>query len=106
MWPKRLHYFSEVIALANTKSAKKRIRQTKKRTAENRQYRVTARTFVKKARQLIADGNLEGAEAAANQAYQTLDKAARKNVLHPRNAARRKGRLMAALSAARTSSAA
>jgi hypothetical protein len=34
-------------------------------------------------------------------AYKTLDKAARKNVIHPRNAARRKGRLMASLEAAK-----
>lgn len=87
--------------MANTQSAKKRIRQTKKRTVRNRQFRVSARTYVKRTRQLIEEGNLEEAEAMANQAYKTLDKAARKRVLHPRNAARRKGRLMAALAAAR-----
>lgn len=87
--------------MANTQSAKKRIRQTRKRTVRNRHYRASARTYVKKTRQLIAEGNLEEAEAMANQAYQTLDKAARKRILHPRNAARRKGRLMAALAAAR-----
>lgn len=86
--------------MANTESAKKRIRQTKKRTTRNRQYRASARTYIKKAQRLMAEGNFEEAELAAKQAYQTLDKAARKNVLHPRNAARRKGRLMAALAAA------
>jgi len=86
--------------LANTDSAKKRIRQTKKRTALNRQYRSSARTYIKKAQRLMAEGNFEEAETAANEAYKTLDKAARKHVLHPRNAARRKGRLMAALAAA------
>jgi len=87
--------------LANIKSAKKRIRQIKKRTEHNRIYRSSARTYVKKARSLIEAGNLEEAEVAANMAYKTLDKAARKHVIHPRNAARRKGRLMAALEAAR-----
>ncbi len=87
--------------MANIKSAKKRIRQTEKRTARNRVYRSSARTYIKKARLSIEAGNLEEAEAAANLAYKTLDKAARKNVIHPRNAARRKGRLMAALEAAR-----
>jgi small subunit ribosomal protein S20 len=86
--------------LANTDSAKKRIRQTKKRTVLNRQYRSSARTYIKKAQRLMAEGNIEEAEVAANEAYKTLDKAARKHVLHPRNAARRKGRLMAALAAA------
>lgn len=87
--------------MANTQSAKKRIRQTKKRTVRNRQYRAPARTYIKKTRQLIAEGKLDEAEAAANLAYATLDKAARRRILHPRNAARRKGRLMAALVAAR-----
>ncbi len=87
--------------MANIKSAKKRIRQIEKRTERNRVYRSSARTYVKKARLSIEAGNLEEAEAAANMAYKTLDKAARRNIIHPRNAARRKGRLMAALKAAR-----
>lgn len=89
--------------MANTKSAKKRIRQTEKRTAHNRLYRSTARTHVRKVRRLIAEGNLDAAQELANQAYATLDKAARRNIIHPRNAARRKGRLMAALAAAQES---
>ena len=94
----------EVFTLANIESAKKRIRQTEKRTAHNRMYISSARTYVKKTRQLLADGKLDEAEAAANMAYKTLDKAARKHVIHPRNAARRKGRLMAALEEARQGS--
>ena len=90
--------------MANIESAKKRIRQTEKRTAHNRMYIASARTYVKKARQLIAGGKLDEAEAAASMAYKTLDKAARKHVIHPRNAARRKGRLMAALDKARQES--
>ena len=87
--------------MANTKSAKKRIRQTEKRTARNRQYISGSRTHIKKVRKLIAEGKLDEAEQAANVAYSTLDKAGRKRILHPKNASRRKGRLMAALAAAR-----
>ena len=87
--------------MANTKSAKKRIRQIEKRTARNRHYISGARTHIKRVRKLIAEGRLDEAEETARQAYSTLDKAARKHVLHPKNAARRKGRLMAALAAAR-----
>lgn len=90
--------------MANTKSAKKRIRQTAKRTEHNRRYTSAARTYIKKTRSLIAAGQLDEAEATALKAYSVLDKAARKNVLHPRNAARRKGRLMAQLAAARAES--
>ncbi len=91
--------------MANIQSAKKRIRQTVKRTEHNRVYRASTRTYVKKTRQLIAEGNLDEAEIMARKAYQMLDKSARKHVVHPRNAARRKGRLMAALEKARAEAA-
>lgn len=71
----------------------------------NRMYRSAARTYIKKARVLIAAGDLEEAEVVANKAYSTLDKAGRKRIVHPRNAARRKGRLMAQLAAARNAAA-
>lgn len=87
--------------MANTKSAKKRIRQTAKRTARNRLYRSSARTYIRNTRKLIAAGELEQAEEMAQKAYSTLDKAGRKRILHPRNASRRKSRLMAALAEAR-----
>ena len=90
--------------MANIKSAKKRIRQSEKRTVHNRKYISGARTHIKKLRQLVADGKIDEAEKEAQAAYSTLDKAARKHVVHPRNAARRKGRIMAMLNAARTQS--
>lgn len=88
--------------MANIESAKKRIRQTEKRTVRNRLYRASARTHIRQVRQHIEEGNLEEAEAAARRAYSKLDKAARKKIVHPRNAARRKGRIMAALAKARS----
>ena len=88
--------------MANIQSAKKRIRQTEKRTEDNRRYKTAARTYVKKASQLIDSGDLTAAEEAVKTACSTLDKAARKNVLHPGNASRRIGRLMAALAGAKT----
>jgi small subunit ribosomal protein S20 len=45
----------------------------------------------------MEQGDFEAAEEAARQACSTLDKAARKGILHPQNAARRKSRLMRAL---------
>jgi small subunit ribosomal protein S20 len=68
-------------------------------------YIASARTYIRRTRELITDGELDEAELVARQAYQTLDKAARKRVVHPRNAARRKGRLMAALDRARAEAA-
>lgn len=87
--------------MANLKSAKKRMRQNEKRRLHNRRYRAAARTYVKRTRTLMVAGELDEAEAALLQAVSTLDKAARKGVIHPNNAARRKGRLMSQLAAAR-----
>jgi small subunit ribosomal protein S20 len=77
------------------------MRSSAKRYERNRRYRSAARTYVKKTRELIKARNFDEAEVALSQACSTLDKAARKGVLHERNAARRKGRLMAALAKAR-----
>ena len=83
--------------MANTKSAIKRIRQNARRRERNRVITTRTRTFVKKARTAQGDGSLEEARTATMDAIRTLDKAAEKGILHKNNAARRKGRLMAAL---------
>jgi small subunit ribosomal protein S20 len=80
--------------MANHKSAIKRIRQNEKRRLHNRHYRNRARTLVKKARVAIESGNLEEARTATHTAVRDLDKLASRGVVHRRNAARRKSRLM------------
>jgi small subunit ribosomal protein S20 len=87
--------------LANTASAKKRIRNSARKRDRNRVFRTGARTYIKNARELIEQGDLEAAEEMTRKASSTLDKAASKGILHKRNVARRKGRLMKALTAAR-----
>lgn len=81
--------------LANLKSSLKRIRSSRRKAAHNQVFRSTARTYVKKARRLIAQKDWESAEAVVRQAMSALDKAAQKGVIHQNNAARRKSRLMA-----------
>jgi small subunit ribosomal protein S20 len=90
--------------MANTKSAEKAARQSLKRQAQNRIYLGGARTSVKKARTAIAAGDAAVAEAAVYEAMSTLDRAAKKGVLHRNNAARRKSRLMRSLNKAKASS--
>lgn len=85
--------------MANIKSAIKRNKQNEKRRLRNRIFRGRARTFIKKARLVIEEGDREEARAATLQAISALDKAAEKGVLHKNNAARRKGRLMRRLAA-------
>jgi len=86
--------------LANTASAKKRIRSSARRRERNSHFRSAARTYVKKTRFLIQQGDLEAAELMSRKAASTLDKAARKGIVHKRNASRRKSRLMKELSLA------
>ena len=52
------------------------------------------RSFVKKADQLIVEGDKEEAAEAVRQAIGELDKAAQKGIIARNNAARRKSRLM------------
>ncbi|MCC6801782.1 MAG: 30S ribosomal protein S20 [Anaerolineae bacterium] len=85
--------------MANHKSALKRIRQNAKRRDYNRAFRSRARTFVKKAKVAISSSDAKSAEDATRLAIQDLDKAASKGIIHKRNAARRKSRLMKQLNA-------
>lgn len=85
--------------MANHKSALKRIRQNEKRRIYNRQYRNRARTLVKNARAELQSGDLDAAKEATRAAIRDLDKTASRGIIHPRNAARRKSRLMKHLAA-------
>jgi small subunit ribosomal protein S20 len=80
--------------LPNTRSALKELRKAERRRQHNRVIRTRTRTFVKYARQAIAQGDPEAAQKAIQKAYQELDRAARKGVIHRNTAARLKSRLM------------
>ncbi len=86
--------------MANTKSAIKRIRSSQRKRERNQVFRTQARTYIKRARTLVQEGRLDEARVSAQQAVVTLDKAAVKGIIHPRNAARRKSRLEKMLAAA------
>ncbi len=80
--------------MANTKSAKKRIRSNERKRQYNLVHRSKARTKVKVARTSIEKGKPEKSVEAVRQAVQALDQAASKGVIHKNNASRRKSRLM------------
>jgi small subunit ribosomal protein S20 len=80
--------------LANHKSALKRIRSSARKRERNRTYQPKTRTQVKKAQVAIVTGNNEDALAETRKAIALLDKSADKGMIHKRNAARRKSRLM------------
>ena len=79
--------------MANTKSAKKQIRNSYRKWLRNRYVKGTMRGVLQTVREAIAAGNVEEAKALMPQAASQLDKAARKNVIHPNKAARLKSRL-------------
>ena len=83
--------------MANIKSQIKRNRQNEKRRLRNRTNRGAARTAVKDARTAL-DSKTDS-QTSVMFAISMLDKAANKGAIHPRNAARRKGRLMKQLNA-------
>ena len=76
--------------MANIKSQIKRNKQNESRRKRNRVFRGAARTAIKDARKEMTD------TAVVTTAISALDKAAEKGSIHPKNAARRKSRLMKA----------
>ena len=80
---------SAEVAVPRIESAKKRMRQARGRTAQNRTQRSRLRGALKKVR--TATGAV--VETAFAEAVQLLDRAGRKHLIHPNAAARQKSRL-------------
>ncbi len=85
--------------MANTASARKRIRQTKTRTARNAARKSRMRTFVKKVEAALASGNKEAAGEALRAAQPEMQRAATRGVTHPNTVARKLSRLSARIKA-------
>ena len=79
--------------MATHKSAEKRNRQNKVRSARNTHIRSTMRTYVKKVRTAVADGDKETAREVLDKAVPYIDKAATKGVIHKATASRKISRL-------------
>ncbi|MDD3313092.1 30S ribosomal protein S20 [Pseudodesulfovibrio sp.] len=83
--------------MANHKSALKRHRQSLKRRARNRISKTRIKNTVKAVRVAIEEKDATKAMEALKAATSVLDKAARKQVIHARQAQRRVARLQAAI---------
>ena len=79
--------------MANTKSAKKSIRQISARTAVNRNRRSRVRTFLKKVEASIAEGNHANALAALRVAESEIFRAVSKGIYKKNTASRTVSRL-------------
>ncbi|MBX9702181.1 MAG: 30S ribosomal protein S20 [Acetobacteraceae bacterium] len=85
--------------MANTASARKRIRQTEKRTQRNRARKARVRTYLRKVELAIAGGNEGAAREALREAQPELHRAATKGVLHRNTVARKLSRFSARVKA-------
>ncbi len=79
--------------MPNIKSAKKALRQNRKRRALNRSQRSSLRTTIKKFRLAAAGDDAQTAQDAFRLAQKRLDQAAAKKLIHKNKAARAKSRL-------------
>ena len=79
--------------MAHHASARKRIRQTERRTAVNRNRLSRIRTFVRKVEDAIASGEYEAARSAFLAAEPEIARGASKGVLHSNTASRKISRL-------------
>lgn len=85
--------------MANHKSAIKRIRTNARKQVSNQAYRSQTRTQVKRARIALTGSDANVAKEETVAAISILDKAVTKGIVHKRNAARRKSRMMRKLNA-------
>ncbi len=79
--------------MANTKSAKKAVRQTIRRTAANKARRSRMRSSVRKVEEAIAAGDKAAAQAALKEAEPIIVRTAQKGVTHRKTASRKVSRL-------------
>lgn len=85
--------------MANTASARKRIRQTERRTERNKARVSRLRTFVKKVEQAIAGGDKAVAVEALRVAQPEMQRASTKGVIHANTISRKISRLSARVKA-------
>jgi small subunit ribosomal protein S20 len=79
--------------VANIKSQIKRIRTNEKRRLRNKAVKSELKTYVRRTREAITEGDKEKAAEALRVASRKLDKAVSKGVIHKNQAANRKSAL-------------
>ena len=76
-----------------TKSAKKALRQSKKRTVRNIQKKITIKKLLKEIKKLASEKKIEEAKKLLPQVYKLLDKAAKTGLIKKNTVARKKSRI-------------
>ena len=76
--------------MPNIKSAKKRVKVISVKTLQNKMFKNSLRTIVKKFNLAVESGDKAAATACYTEAVKMMDKAVSKNLLHKNNAAHKK----------------
>ena len=87
--------------MPNTRSASKRLRQDKVRTARNKSIKSSMKTQIKKVINAAQSGNIEAAETEYRLAAKNLDRAGGKSIIHKNVSARQKSRLQRIIKSAK-----
>ncbi len=90
--------------MPKSKSAEKAARVAERKRLRNKSVKSATKTHVTRAEKLISSNKPEPAQDAVATAISALDRAAKKGVIHPNTAARRKSRLMKKFNQAKLSS--
>ena len=80
------------------KSAKKALRQSRKRKIHNTVYKQKMKTLLKETRALVGKEKIDEAKKNLSSIYKALDKAAKEGVIKKNTAARKKSRITKFLS--------
>ena len=76
-----------------TKSAKKALRQSKRRKIRSVQRKDKIKSLFKEVKSLVAQKKIEGAKKLLPQVYELLDKAAKTGLIKKNTASRKKSRM-------------
>ncbi len=76
------------------KTSVKRTRVNKRKHLRNLKVKVQLKKTIKKFQELLLTKDLTEAKTLISKVFSQLDKAAKKNIIHPKTADRRKSRLM------------
>lgn len=75
------------------KAAIKHARQSEQRRARRQPFKTGMKTAIRKVQDLMKEGKTSEAAKAMNAAYKSIDTAAKKNIIHWKNAAKKKSAL-------------
>ena len=95
-----MHYvkiYMEVVKMPNIKSAKKRVKVIAKKTLQNKMFKSSMKTEVKKFYAAVATGDMAIAQAAYKSATKKIDVAASKGIIHKNAAAHKKSQFTKAI---------